>query len=205
MCACYSRRRGVNVVRRQVAHNATVPVVENDELQREHRRPAQETLDYPPPPYTPWAEPWESGNQNYWQYQDQLQQEEILNTEEDYGVPQGRLIAPPEYFPRPAAILRENNNSVQTVLIQRAETTDNMEEINGVPQGSTIIPPSAYAIVVPPPAYSPSTVATSSENTNLAQTDPRERITGNGDDISGVLQGPTTVPPPAYSPTPAAI
>ena len=205
MCACYSRRRGVIVVRRPVDEDMTVPVVENDQLQREHGRPSQETLDYPPPPYTPRAEPWEHGTQNYCQDQDQVQQEGIVNTEEDYGVPQGPLMAPPEYSPRRAVISRENNNLVQTDLIQRAETTGNMEDIDGVPQDSTIVPPSLCVIVIPPPAYSPSIAASLNENANLAQTDPRERFTSNSEDIRGVLQVPTVVPPPAYSPTPTAV
>lgn len=158
VCACYSRRRR-GVLRRRAADSATVPVVENDELQREHEQEEREHPYDPPPPYTPTAEPWEGGIRNDWRYQDR---EETLDIEQYLGIPQGPATAPPAY-----SRLCENNNLAQTHLIQRTqETAGNVEEINGVPQGTATVPSSVLVRVIPPPAYPPSIAAISSENTN---------------------------------------
>ena len=87
MC-CARRRRRVVVVRRQVTCGVTVPIAENDELQREHERAEQETSDYLTPSYTPRAEPWE-------------------------GVTQGStMMSPPTYSRSPAA------NQLKNITLQ---------------------------------------------------------------------------------------
>ena len=145
---CYARRRGravggrVVVVRRRVACSATVPIVENDELQREHEEAEREQLDYPPPLYTPTAEPLEGCTTNNGQNPYQTQEEEMVNAEEGPSVPQGSTREPPPpYSPNPAAISSESTNSTQTDPAQREEIKDNTEEAYGVSQGSTMVPP----------------------------------------------------------------
>ena len=95
---CYARRgRRAVVLRRRVACSVTVPIVENDELQLEHEEAEQEQLNYPPPLYTPTAEPLEGCTTNNGQNPHQAQEEEMVNTEEGPGVPQGsRMVPPPE-------------------------------------------------------------------------------------------------------------
>lgn len=153
---CYARRRRVVVVRRRVTCGVTVPIVQNDELQREHERAEQETSDYPPP-YTPRAETWEGGMQSDNENPDQIQHEEMVNADEDHGTPPGSaMVPPPAYSPSPATISSENTNSAQTDPAQREGIPGNIEGSHGVTQGSTM---------VPPPEYSPSPADNQLENT----------------------------------------
>ena len=199
------RQRGVIIVRRRVTCVA-VPIVENDELQREHERAAQGIPDRPPPAYSP--RPFESNtpsppvgpppeysatNQNVNTNSVQTDQTQTAgdngNTEEINGVPQGStMVPPPAYSPNRATNPNENS-SVQTDQTQRAGVTaGNTEEINGVPQGNTIIPPSIT---------SPSPPVNLSENTtgqNSVQTDQRGELTGNTEEINGDPQGNTMGP-----------
>jgi hypothetical protein len=166
---CYSRARRQRVLvvrtRRVACVEVSVPIVENDELQREHERAEQEIPDCPPPPYSPTAEPGEIDTQNTGQNQDQTEGGGQANTSEGYGVHQGSPMAPPAYSSSPAA--NPNENTTQTDLIQMGGMTGNIEEMNGVPQGSAM---------VPPPAYSPRPAANPNENItgqNSAQPDPK--------------------------------
>ena len=127
---CYARRgRCAVVLRRRVACSATAPIVENDELQREHEEAEQEQLDYPLL-YTPTAEPLEGCTTNNGQNPYQAQEEEMVNAEEGPGVPQGSTMEPPPpYSPNPAAISSESTNSTQTDPAQREEITDNTRSL----------------------------------------------------------------------------
>ncbi len=151
-CSRHQRRRVV-VVRRRVTVVAAVPIVDNDELQREHERAEQETPDCPPPAYSPTAELGEGATQHTGQTPDQDEGERgIVNGGEDYGVQQGSPIAPPPYSPMvpppayspsPAVNSSENANSVETDQTQSGRVTGNSEYVNGVPEGSTMVPPPA--------------------------------------------------------------
>ena len=98
-------------MRRQVACVA-VPIVQNDELEREHEDAKQGIPDRPPPAYSATPEPHENFTQNMGQT---LHQEEgIVNTSYE-GVP------PPAYDLNPASNASENANSVQTDLTGTTE------------------------------------------------------------------------------------
>ncbi len=141
-CSSHQRRRVV-VVRRRVTVVA-VPIVDNDELQREHERAEQETPDCPPPAYSPTAELGEGASQHTAQTPDQDEGEwGIVNGSEDYGVQQGSPMAPPSaYSLSPAANSSENANSVETDQTQRV-VIGNSEDVNGVPEISIMVPPPA--------------------------------------------------------------
>ena len=127
------RRRRVVVVRRQAACVA-VPIVQNDELEREYERAKQGIPYRPPPAYSPTPEPHENSTQNTGQT---LHQEEgIVNTSYE-GVP------PPAYDLNPASNLSENANSIQTGL---TGTTDHVHP-----------PPYSAATNLHMPQSSPST------------------------------------------------
>ena len=102
---CSRRRRRRVVVVRQQAACVAVPIVQNDELEREHDDTKLGIPDSPPPAYSPTPEPHENFTQNTGQT---LHQEEgIVNTSYE-GVP------PPAYDLNPASNPSENANSVQT-------------------------------------------------------------------------------------------
>ena len=109
-----SRRRRVVVVRRRVTC-VTVPIVNHDELQREHERAMQR--DRPPPAYSP--RPFED------------------NPEEPPTGP------PPVYSRNPPSNENENINSSETAQNQRSEESGNAEGVTNVPQEP--IPPPAYS------------------------------------------------------------
>ena len=142
-CSSHQRRRVV-VVRRRVTVVAA-PLVDNDELQREHERAEQEPPDCPPPAYSPTAELGEGASQHTGQTPDEDEGEwGIVNGSEDYGVQQGSPMAPPSaYSLSPAANSSENGNSVETDQTQRGGVIGNSEDVNGVPEGSIMVPPPA--------------------------------------------------------------
>ena len=109
-----SRRRRVVVVRRRVTCVA-VPIVNQDELQREHERAMQP--DRPPPAYSP--RPFED------------------NTEE---APTG---PPPVYSRSPPSNENENINSSETAQNQTSGESGNAEGVTNVAQDP--IPPPAYS------------------------------------------------------------
>ena len=162
-CSRHQRERTVVVCRRVTRYTA-VPIVDNDELQREHERAEQETPHCPPPAYSAQhiqpaysaqhIQPAYSAQhiqpaysaQHTGQTPDQDEGERgIVNGSEDYGVQQGSPMAPPPaYSPSPAANSSENANSVQTDQTQRGGVIGNSEDVNGVPEGSIMVPPPAY-------------------------------------------------------------
>ena len=144
-CSRHQRERTVVVCRRVTRYTA-VPIVDNDELQREHEHAEEETPDCPPPAYSPTAELGEGATQHAGQTPDQDEGERgIVNGSEDYGVQQGSPMAPPPaYSPSPAANSNENANSVQTDQTKRGGVIGNSEDVNGVPEGSIMVPPPAY-------------------------------------------------------------
>ena len=86
-------------MRRRVTAVA-VPIVDNDELQREHERAEQEIPGCPPPAYSPTAELGEGATQHTGQTPDQDEGERgIVNGSEDYGVQQGSPMPPPPAYP----------------------------------------------------------------------------------------------------------